>query len=96
MAALYKALKAHKVAEDFNPHSLEVIGKATAGMREIWESAIDITRKAVAEFFDEHECVAANMKGADFMVEQRLATKKTVLKHVLADLGWALGQALSG
>lgn len=96
VTALYNAFKAHKVAEDFNPHSLEVIQKATAVMREIQESAIDITRKAVAEFFDEHEIVAVNMKGAGFMVEQKLATKKTVLKHVLADLGWVSKNAKWG
>ncbi|MDA9980275.1 DUF5906 domain-containing protein [Yoonia sp.] len=96
VAALYKAFKAHKVAEDFNPHSLEVIEKATAVMREIQESSFDITRKAVEEYLAEHDFIAVNIKGADFMVEQRLATKITVLKHVLADLGWVSKNAKWG
>jgi hypothetical protein len=65
-------------------------------MREIQESSIDITRKAVAELFEEHEIVAVNIKGLDFIVEQRLATKKTVLEHVLADLGWVSKNAKWG
>ena len=96
VAALYKAFKAHKVAEDFNPHSLEVVEKSTAVMREIQESAIDITRKAVAEFLEEHEAVAVNLKGLQFIVEEKLATKTTVLKHVMADLGWVSKNAKWG
>ena len=96
VAALYKALKAHKVAEDFNPHSLEVVEKSTAVMREIQESSIDINRKAVEEYFDEHEIIAANMNGIKFLVEQRFATKSSALKHVLADLGWVSKNAKWG
>jgi hypothetical protein len=96
VAALYKSLMAHKVAEDFSPHSLEVVEKSTAVMREIQESSIDINRKAVEEYFEEHEIVAANMNGIKFLVEQRLATKTSALKHVLADLGWVSKNAKWG
>jgi hypothetical protein len=96
VAALYKALMAHKVAEDFNPHSLEVVEKSTAVMREIQESSIDINRKAVEEYFEEHKIVAANMNGIKYLVEQRFATKTSALKHVLADLGWVSKDAKWG
>jgi hypothetical protein len=96
VAALYKALMAHNVAKDFNPHSLEVVEKSTAVMREIQESSIDINRKAVEEYFEEHKIVAANMNGIKFLVEQRFATKTSALKHVLADLGWVSKNAKWG
>lgn len=93
---LYKALKAHKVADDFNPHSLAVIEKATAVKREIQESGIDITRKPVDEYLAVHDFIAMNMAGLQHMVDQKLATKTTVLKHVIADLGWVLKNAKWG
>lgn len=88
VAALYKALKEHKVADDFDPQSLQVVEKSTAVMREIQESAIDINRKAVEEYLAEHDFIAVNMSGLQHMVDQKLATKTSALKHVLADLGW--------
>ena len=96
VAALYKAFMAHQVAEDFDPHSLQVVEKSTAMMREIQESSIDISRKAVEEYFAEYEIVAVNMHGLAHMVEQKLATKTSVLKHVLADLGWVSKDAKWG
>ena len=96
VAALYKAFMAHQVAEDFDPHSLQVVEKSTAMMLEIQESSIDINRKAVEEFFAEHQIIAANMNGLKYMVEQKFATKASALKHVLADLGWVLKEAKWG
>jgi len=96
VAALYKAFMAHKVADDFNPHSLEVVEKSTAVMREIQESSFDITRKAVEEYLEEYNIIAVNMSGLAHIVEQKLATKTSVLKHVLADLGWVSKDAKWG
>jgi hypothetical protein len=96
VAELHKALMAHKVADDFNPHSLEVVEKATAVMREIQESSIDITRKAVEEYLAEHDFIAVNMAGLQHMVDQKLATKTSALKHVMVDLGWVTKDAKWG
>ena len=96
VAALYKAFMAHKVAADFDPHSLQVVEKSTAVMREIQESSFDINRKAVEEYLAEHDFIAVHLSGLKHMVEQRLATKASVLKHVLADLGWVVKNAKWG
>ena len=96
VAALYRAFKAHKVADDFNPHSLEVIEKSTAVMREIQESSFDINRKAVEEYVKAGNIIAMSMTGLQTLVEGKLATKPSALKHVLADLGWVAKDAKWG
>lgn len=96
MAALYRAFMAHQVAADFDPHSLQVVEKSTSVMREIQESAIDINRKAVEEYFAKHDIIAVNMDGLKYMVEQKFAAKPSALKHVLADLGWVSKDAKWG
>ena len=96
VAALYKALLAHELSADFDPHSLQVVEKSTAVMREIQESAIDINRKAVEEYLRSENVVAVSMNGLKVLVEEKLASKTTALKHVLADLGWSSKNAKWG
>ncbi len=96
VAALYRAFMAHQVTADFDPHSLQVVEKSTAVMREIQESSFDINRKAVEEYLQAEEIIAMSMNGLQSLVEDKLATKTSALKHVLADLGWVAKDAKWG
>ena len=96
VAALYKALRAHKVAADFDPQSLQVVEKSTAVMHEIQESSFDINRKAVEEYLEANDFIAVNMSGLQHIVEQKLATKTSALKYVLGDLEWVATNAKWG
>lgn len=96
VASLYAAFAEHKVPSEFNAHSLEVLEKSTAVMREIQESSFDINRKAVDEYLKEKNAVAIHLEGLKKMVEERLASKTSALKHVLADLGWVSKDAKWG
>ncbi|MDV7272129.1 DUF5906 domain-containing protein [Thioclava sp. A2] len=89
LAALYAAIMAHALPSDFNAHSLDVNAKATALMRELQESSIDVSRKGVEEYLNAQNVIAVTFNGLKDLVEQRLGTKVTALKHVLADLGWS-------
>lgn len=96
LATLYKAFLAHELSPDFDPYSLHVVEKSTAVMREIQESSIDINRKLIEEYLEEQRLVAVSMTTLQMMVENKLATKASVLKHVFADLGWVSKDAKWG
>jgi len=89
--ALYKAFLHHEIPQDFDPQSLQVVERSTAVMREIQESSFDINRKAVEEYLQDKNAVAASMDGLKEMVqEKRLSGKLSAIKYVLADIGWVV------
>lgn len=96
VATLYRAFMNHSIPSEFDPHSLDVLEVATEVMKELQESALDISRKEVEEYLNAERCVGVTLEGLQHMVTRRLSSKPSALKHVLADLGWVSRNAKWG